>query len=283
MPQSEYRIANLLGLRDEGHGYDVPPTLIGSGFASEVVCTRIATTFINELDRSFMDMIYAEAGLRAQDAGFDAAIINTFGDYGLRALRGAASIPVFGSGQSGMQLAAGLGERFAVLTVWPVATRRMYARLVSDYGFESRCTEVRHVIGNDEIPAARAAGGLVEAMRAGRADALDRMEAEARDLIKRGADVIVLGCTCMSPMQAELTSRLGHPVVDPLAAAHKLAEVALTLGIAPPPAPSPAINAELIREMVSAFAATAAARPPVAEACGDTCAIIRAPVEQIGA
>src|SRR5438094_7753249 len=58
MKQSAYRIANLLGLRDEGHGYDVPPSVVGSGFTSEVVYTRIATTFVNDLDRSFMDMNY---------------------------------------------------------------------------------------------------------------------------------------------------------------------------------------------------------------------------------
>lgn len=271
------RVANLLGRREPGHGFDVPASAVGSGFESEVVYTRIATTFINDLDRSFMDMTYAEAGLRAEASGFDAVVINTFGDYGLRPLRASLSIPAFGAGQSAMQLAAGLGERFGILTVWPTATRRMYERLVTDYGFSSRCTEVRHVIRNEDLVAAKEADGLVARMRSGRSDVLDQLEREARQMLDAGAEVIVLGCTCMSPAQPKLAARLGCPVVDPLSAAHKLAEVSLALGLKTASPMTTAINTHLIQEMVNAVADIAAARPVMPEACGETCAIVGEP------
>jgi hypothetical protein len=84
-------------------------------------------------------------GIRAEAEGYPAVFLNTVGDYGIRELRAAVGIPVVGAGQATFQIAAGLADRFGVLTVWPEATRSMYRRLLEDYGYTDRCVGVRHV------------------------------------------------------------------------------------------------------------------------------------------
>src|SRR3546814_7847430 len=90
---------------------------------------------LNDLDRMGTELAYVEAGLRAQAEGFDAIMIGPVADYGMRQLRSVVSIPVVGAGQSSMQVAAGLGRRFAIVTVWPEILRPAYERQLVDYGF----------------------------------------------------------------------------------------------------------------------------------------------------
>ena len=56
--------------------------------------------------------------MKCERDGFDAAIIGCFGDPGLEAARELATIPVVGPCESSMLLAAGLGHKFSVLTVF---------------------------------------------------------------------------------------------------------------------------------------------------------------------
>jgi allantoin racemase len=225
------RIANIVGLGGAAAGYDVPAYAVGDGFSTELVETVAPVNVANERETRLADLNYTEAALRAVDAGCVAVILNTASDYGIGLVRAAVTAPVVGGGQASYQLAAGLGERFAIVTIWPPATSGNYERLLRNYGFAGRCSGVRFVTENSEFASIGLDSEIVAEMRAGRDSIIARITRVSEIAIADGADVIVLGCTSMSPLRAELESRVGRPVVDPLAAAHKLAEAHVALAL----------------------------------------------------
>ena len=252
-------------------GFGVPAGAIGAGFTSEIVALSAELTMVNELDRTLSGLMYVDAGLRAQATGHAAVFINTVGDYGLRELRAALQIPVVGAGQSSFQVAAGLADRFGILTVYPKVTATIYRRLLSEYGVGGSCIGVRHVAENEELPDMWNEDGLIGEMRSLRESALDRLVVGGRDLLQQGAEVIVLGCTCMSPAADELQQRLGCPVVNPLTVAHKTAEMLVTLGLAHPAPPVPATLGGLLPGLFGGLTSTSSADDDL---CGDTCSVL---------
>src|SRR3546814_13775095 len=67
---------------------------------------------------------------------------------------------------------------------------------------------------------------------------LDRVEEACRTALAEGAEVIVLGCTCMSAARAALDDRLaGTLVIDPLRTGYKFAEMLVALVLHPPLSP----------------------------------------------
>jgi Asp/Glu/hydantoin racemase len=263
------RIANVLPPSFR-HVYTVPPEAVGSGFASEVVDLAGEVSFVNELDRTIAGMHFVEAGIRAEAAGYAAVFLNTVGDYGIRELRAAVGIPVVGAGQATCQIAAGLADRFGVLTVWPEATRSMYRRLLEDYGYTDRCVGVRHVMDNDELASAAEDDGFISEMSSLRERALSRLVTGALELLDRGADAIALGCSCMAPARAELQNRLGVPVVDPILAGHKTAEMLVTMGLTHRQVPIPSGFARSVPAMLTG----ASSETREVDICGDSCSVL---------
>jgi allantoin racemase len=279
--QEPKRIASLVGPGVSELGYRVPDAVIGDGFTSEQVETRIPNLFINELDRTATDLAYAEAALRAQEEGFAAVVINSVGDFGLGAMRDALSIPAVGGGQAAMQLAAGFGERFGIVTVWPEATSAMFTRLLRDYGLSDRCVGVKYVTKNADLAEMDGENGVMARMRSGGAPGTEgaaivtKVELASRVLVAEGADVIMLGCTCMTPIHPELSRRLEHPVIEPLSAAHKLAETLITLGLRQAPPISSPMTAATVRDFFDGSGPVDAAQL-AEDGCGDVCAVIGA-------
>jgi allantoin racemase len=161
-----------------------------------------------------------EAAPDLETAGFDAIILGCFGDPGLAAARELVRIPVVGPGQAAGHVAAQLGLRFAVLTVVeevvPAIQRQM--RL---HGLESFVSDVRAV----DVP--------VLELRARADEVLATLEAEANRAIAGGADALVLGCMTMGFLDVArvLQERIGIPVVNPVLAALKTAEMMTALGV----------------------------------------------------
>jgi allantoin racemase len=224
-------IANIIGSGGNAAGYEVPAYAVGEGFSSVVFETVAPVNVANEGETRLGDLNYTEATLRAQDAGCVAVVLNTASDFGISLVRAAVTMPVVGGGQASYQLAAGLGDRFAIVTIWPPSTGGNYERLLRTYGFAGRCSGIRFVTEDSEFRSIGLDSDIVAAMRAGSEAMLDRITREAELAIGDGAEVVVLGCTCMSPLRADLESRIGRPVVDPLAAAHKLAEAHVGLAL----------------------------------------------------
>jgi allantoin racemase len=151
--------------------------------------------------------------------GVDAIVIACFSDPGLDAAREATNMPVVGIQESGMHLAAQLGDRFAILV--PLARRvplREHAAL--RHGFERRLTACPVL----DLPVLETVGD--------RERVLDLLVRKSRETIERdGTEVIVLGCAGLGDLAPRLQQIAGVPVVDPNAAAMKLCETLVDLGL----------------------------------------------------
>ena len=268
------RIAVLVSQGQRNKGYDVPAEMIGAGFTADVVETGMPVFPHNQLDHTLMQVSTIEGGLRAVAAGYDAVFLNTIGDYGLAALRSAVPVPVVGAGQAGMQIAAGLGRRFAIVTIWPEALRYLYEQLVADYGFADRCAGIRFVAEDAELASLDDDSNFVTEMRAGVDPMIGRIaRAMAAAVEDDGADTILLGCTCMAPIAGRLAALTDVPVINPLNAGYKLTETMLTLGLTQSPAafrPS----ADRQAQFQAMVAAAAPLMPGIAVDCAP-CRVVR--------
>jgi allantoin racemase len=162
----------------------------------------------------------AEQARLAAGEGIAATVIACFGDPGLDAAREALAGPVLGIAEAAFHAASLLATGFSVVTTM-TRTCIIAEHLVHKYGFERRC---RGIHGTD-IP--------VLALEDGGAAMLGQIEAAARHALARDrSGAIVLGCAGMAGLCQTLQQRLGVPVIDGVAAAVKLAEALVALGLA---------------------------------------------------
>ena len=149
----------------------------------------------------------------------DAVVIACFGDPGLDAAREATSAPVLGIAEAAFHAASFVATGFSVVTTM-TRTCVIAEHLLHRYGFERRC---RGVHGTDVPVLALEDGGLA---------CLPAIEAAAREALQRDrSGALVLGCAGMAGLCATLGARLGVPVIDGVAAAVKLAEALVGLGL----------------------------------------------------
>lgn len=155
----------------------------------------------------------------------DGVFITCFGDPGVHAAREIIDAPVVGGFEPAMLTALSLGERVGIITVLPNVIP-MLNSLARRYTIERRIGGIRVV----DLPVL----GLED-----RDLLLDRLFEQAADAVATGeADVIVLGCTGMIGVAAELRDRLADkgmpvPVVDPTGAAITWLESSVRLGVTP--------------------------------------------------
>ena len=173
-------------------------------------------------DMAIMELAVIEAGLRAQDEGFDAVCINTVSDSGLAALRARLDIPVLSPGQSAFHVASMLGHKFSIITMWE-RWFPLYRKTLREYGLESRVASIRAIEVRPDT---------VELLSGKEDFVFAKLEETALKAIKEdGADVIVLGSTTMHQSHAYLASRLPVPVLNPGVIAYKMCEMFLDLGL----------------------------------------------------
>lgn len=168
------------------------------------------------------DAYIAEAGLSAEEEGYDAVIMDTVSDSGLQVLRSRLNIPVIGPGQVAFHLAGILGQRFSVVTMWD-KWLFFYKKLFREYGLEDIVASVRSV----NIPPD------VEALLEGKEDEMfAKLTEEGMKAIEEdGADVIVLGSTTMHQAAGHMAEHLPCPLINPGPTAVKLAETIVELGL----------------------------------------------------
>jgi allantoin racemase len=156
---------------------------------------------------------------KAEADGVDAHIIACFDDTGLDAARALARAPVIGIGEAGYHLACLIARRFSVVTTLSCSVPILEDNL-RRYGLMARCARVRA----SDVP--------VLALEEPGSDARNRISAEiAAAIAEDGAEAIVLGCAGMADLAASLSSLHKVPVVDGVAAAVKLAESLVSLGL----------------------------------------------------
>jgi len=178
--------------------------------------------FMGMHDEQMIDMAVFEAGLSAEDEGFDAVCIDTVSDSGMYALRSRLSIPVVGPGQASLHTACMLGHKFSVITMWP-QWFALYRKTLSDYKLESRCASLRHINTRPD---------LAELLEGKEEVVFKALEEESFKAIEEdGADVIVLGSTTMHQSHAHLASVLPVPVINPGQVSFELCKMYLKLGL----------------------------------------------------
>ena len=153
----------------------------------------------------------------AEEDGMDAVIINCFGDPGLDAARELVSIPVIGPCETSMHMAAMLGHKFSVITV--------LERLIPELELHAQ----KYGVGW-KLASARSIDLPVLDLEKGREQFVDLMVERAAEAVEEdGAHVIVLGCTGLAGLDAQVKSGLSKagyevPVIDPASIALKMAE-----------------------------------------------------------
>jgi len=196
-----------------------------------------------------LDAYVAEAGLRSEEEGYDAVVMDTVSDSGLAALRSRLTIPVLGPGQVQQHVAAILGKKFSILTMW----RRwfsLYEKTMAEYGTRGYCASIRCIdVRPDQ-----------EQLLAGKEEVVfAALEEQGRLAIEQdGADVILIGSTTMHQAVEHLRRTLGVPVINPGPLTYKLAELMLGLGLSQSRKayPRPGVpKLELLQAMMEAAAA----------------------------
>lgn len=156
--------------------------------------------------------------LQAEREGYDAAILGCFYDPGLREAREVVQHTVImAPAESSLHIASMLGHRFSIL----VGRRKWIPGMLENvirYGLAPRLASFRPV-----------GLGVLDFHRDPALTAR-RLEEEARRAVDEdGAEVIVLGCTMQYGFFRELQNKLGIPVIDPLVASVRMAELFVDL------------------------------------------------------
>jgi allantoin racemase len=166
------------------------------------------------------DMTVLAAGRNAQAEGYDLVCSFTMSDSGVPALRSYLDIPVVGAGSAAFYMAAQLGRKFSVITMWEPWLDHS-AKLAASTGLGHKLASVRHVNTRPDT----------SELLAGKEDVIfAKLEEQARLAVSEdGADVVVLGSTTMYQSYNYLAERLPFPVVNPGTAAFKMCETLLDL------------------------------------------------------
>jgi allantoin racemase len=201
----------------------IPHDLLGPDTEVECIPVRNSATLVDcYYEDLVFDMYIAEAGLRAEDEGYDAVVMDTVSDSGMYALRSRLRIPVIGPGLVSYVVGILLGKRFSIITMWDKWTH-LYEKNLALYDLRQKCASVRAV----NIPPD------VEALFAGKEEEMfEKLTAEAQKAIEEdGAGVILLGSTTMHQAGDYMAEHLPTPVVNPGPVAIKLTEALVQLGL----------------------------------------------------
>jgi len=196
-----------------------------AGQRTELVCLapRFGTPAIDSAAESYLSAVgVMDVVATLLDAGtfdYDAVVLAGFGEHGRDALAEMLSVPVFDIAECAAHVAHLIGRRFSVITtlarsIAPIEDRLLLA------GLNAHCASVRACgLGTAELDADPA--GAVRAI----------VDEAARAVAEDGADVICLGCAGMAGVTAAISSKLGVPAVDGVAAAIALAQAVVGLGL----------------------------------------------------
>lgn len=171
----------------------------------------------------FYDEAFAVPGLieeikKGEAEEYDGYIVACFDDPGLAAARTITDRPVVGICEAAIHMATLVALRFSIITTMQRSVASA-EELVRRYGVLDRC-RVRWIeasVLDFETPGTDAAAQL-------------RSEVH-KTLQEDNAEAVLLGCAGMADLAGALTRELGLPVIDGVAAAVKLAEAMIGLGL----------------------------------------------------
>ena len=201
----------------------IPPSLRQEDVSIDFVAVKEGAKILDSYyELTLADAFVLEAGMSAEEEGYDAVCINSMSDSGLAALRSRLSIPVVGPGQSCLLTACMLGEKFSILTMWD-QWRPLYKKTIQEQGLAHRLASIRSIDVRPDT----------QELLAGKEDIVfAQLEAAGLAAIEEdGAEVIILGSTTMHQSHEYLAARLPVPVLNPGLVSLKLCEMLLDLGL----------------------------------------------------
>jgi allantoin racemase len=201
----------------------IPPELRGPDVSFGFVPVRNSCKVVDSYyEAAILEAYVIEAGLTAQDEGYDAVVMDSVADPGLDALRSRLTIPVIGPGEVAFHLACMLGKRFSIITMWQ-AWAFNYDKVLAGSGLERFLMSVRSIDVHPDV----------EGLLGDRRDELsERLTQQAKLAIEEdGANIIVLGSTTMHEASAYMADGLPCPVINPGPTAVALAQALVRLGL----------------------------------------------------
>lgn len=184
------------------------------------------------VERLLQQVGHLDAALVAVENGCAAMVIDSVGDYGLEAIRAATSVPAFGAGFQGMAAAGAGGRRFAIVTVWPASMNFIPQDLLHRYGFADQCLGIENVGQEEALDHLPGPDGYLAQVRDGAAPILAAIHAAVDRMAASGAEAVLLGCTCMSPLADRIAQAASLPVINPLGEAVRAAVRAAAMPVA---------------------------------------------------
>lgn len=177
----------------------------------------------SEYDEALCIPNFLEKAIEAEKEGYDGIISFCFGDPGVKPAREVLQIPVVGAAEASMLFASLLAKSFSVVTVLPNVVP-MIENISKTLGVKENLASVRYV--NIPVLEVTDKEKLKEALFAEMLQAIEKDHAHA----------LVLGCTGMMGVAAELQQRLKRegydvPVIDPAFAATKMLESVIAMGV----------------------------------------------------
>jgi allantoin racemase len=190
--------------------------LVSRDFAIEITSIKKGPETIEQaLDEVLAGEAILSEVRQAEADGADAVIVDCALDPILSASRQAVHIPVIGAGQAAYALALTLGDRFSIVGPLKCLVPE-YRRRIHEYGLSARLASIRWI----DVP-------ILDLLSD---QAIRAFVREGRLAVEQDqAEVLVLGCTGMSPAVPRLQQMLEVPVVDPAGAAIALAETLIRL------------------------------------------------------
>lgn len=160
----------------------------------------------------------------SESEGYDGVIIYCFGDIAIGAAKEKLDIPVVGLKESSVHMAAMLGRRFSILAVGPETTALAATEdSLQSYDMLDKCTSIRFL----DVPVLRLGSDKEKLEK-------KALEEGRKAVYEDNADVIILGCGCLSLVGIDevLKKELRVPIIVPGAAAIKTCEAFVSMGIA---------------------------------------------------
>jgi allantoin racemase len=160
----------------------------------------------------------------AGQQGYNALVIDCFGDPSLDAAREISNIPIIGANQSAIHLASQLAGRFSVINILP-EMEYLTRSLITKYGLIQNLASIRTI----QVP-------VLELEKDSGFTLKKIVEAAQKAVLEDSAYAIVLGCTGMSSLVKAIEQRfmelnIDVPVIEPLRAAIYTAISVVLMGV----------------------------------------------------
>jgi allantoin racemase len=185
--------------------------------------------------RTLNDAENARAMIGAGRQGFDGIAGACYFDSGIKTASNLLPIPVVGAAESAMHLAGMIGHKFAVITSEPAWVMEMETHL-AHLGFTGQAISHRPVRSLRLAMADLFAGMMKGEPR----PLIEDFSTVAKGCIEDGADTLIVGCGLVSPVLTVHAVReiSGAPIIDPMIASLKTAEMMVKLAKAGMPVKS---------------------------------------------